>query len=230
MSRPFKIVFRIVLGIGVFLVIAVLALVGLVWQMSRPTAGPAIAAYALPQRALLVIDVQEDYTGPNARKPFRDGPTLVATSNRLLERSEALGLKVVFIRNEFSNPLAAALAGGLNAAGAPGTRMDARLFRAPGAVEFPKDRSDAFSNADLDAYLRKNEVKDVVVVGLDGAYCVNATVGGARNRGYGVTVISDGVATESSTALTELFEKYKAVGATVVSSAEYLQKAGPAGR
>jgi nicotinamidase/pyrazinamidase len=219
MKRALKI------GLAVVATLAVIAgaMLGFILYMSSPTQGLAIGTYEKPQRALLVVDIQEDYTGPHARNRFKDQERLIETTNRLLANADKLGLKVVYIRNEWSGFLMGLLSGGMNKPGAPGTQMDARLIRVPGGVELPKGRGDAFSNPELDAFLRDNQVNQLVVVGLDAAYCVKATTLGARNRGYRVTVVGDGVATESGTPLAVLYTAYTAAGANVVSSAELLR-------
>jgi hypothetical protein len=59
------------------------ALAAFVVWIGTPTRGVPIPAYANPWAAVLVIDIQEDYTGPQAKKRFRDGDRIVAASNAL---------------------------------------------------------------------------------------------------------------------------------------------------
>jgi len=189
------------------------------WSM-RPTMGPRIGNYPAPRAALLIIDIQEDYTGPQARKPFRGGDRIVGVSNALLAQAQAKGVVVVYIKNVIDNPIMSAIMGGLNAPGSPGTEMDRRLIKAPGARTFTKNRSDAFSTPELDAYLRENHVDQILITGLDGAYCVNATARGALNRGYKVTLFQDGIATESSKSIEKLAQGWREAGAQVTAGAE----------
>ncbi len=205
---------------GLFLLVA-----GVMWWAMSPTRGQRIDRYAAPRQALLVVDIQEDYTGPHARKPFRDGDRIVAAANRLIENADALGLETVYIRNEFANPVLRAMAGGMNAPGASGTAIDARIRQVPGAPTLAKHRSDAFSNPDLDAYLRRRQVDRLWIVGLDAAYCVKSTMQGALNRGYQVTVVTDGIATESSQSLEALGQGYSAAGATLATTESLLASA-----
>lgn len=196
-------------------VLLVLAVFAIIYRSMQPTTGPRIDAYAMPRTALLVVDIQEDYTGPQARRRFRDGERIVAATNALLAQASAKNVLVIHIENTIDNPLLALLTGGLNAPGAPGTAMDHRLMPVSGSRTFSKNRSDAFSNPELDAYLRAQQVSRLLIVGLDGAYCVNATTQGALNRGYKVTLYSDGIATESDTTLDDLARHWRALGAEV---------------
>ncbi len=204
-------------GSGLLLVIVLFALV--FWSM-RPTTGPRIGKYPAPRAALLIIDIQEDYTGPQAKKRFRDGDPIVRVSNALLAQAQAKGAVVVYIKNVFNNPIMSALTGGLNAPGSPGTEMDRRLIKISGATTFTKSRSDAFSTPELDAYLRENQVDQLLLTGLDGAYCVDATARGALNRGYRVTLFQDGIATESSKSIEKLAQGWREAGAQVKTGAE----------
>ena len=189
--------------------------------LGAPTAGPPIGVYAAPRTALLVVDIQEDYTGPSARKRFCDGDRIVAAANTLIAQAQARNALVVYVQNVFANPLLSRLMGGLNLPGAPGTAMDRRLKSVPGAPTFAKTRGDAFGNPALDEYLRQNQVDRLLLVGLDGAHCVNSTARGALNRGYRVVLLEDGIATESGKSIAELARRWRAAGATVLPRMEW---------
>lgn len=204
-------------GSGLLLVFVLFAL--LFWSM-RPTKGPKIGKYPSPRTALLIIDIQEDYTGPQAKKRFRDGDRIVGVSNALLAQAQAKGAVVVYIKNVIDNPIISTFTGGLNAPGASGTEMDRRLIKVADAMTFTKNRSDAFSTLELDAHLRENQVDQLLITGLDGAYCVNATARGALNRGYQVTLFQDGIATESSKSIEKLARGWREAGAQVKTGTE----------
>ncbi len=216
MKRSTKILCRTA-GSGLLLVCMLFALV--FWSM-RPTKGPRIEKYPAPRTALLIIDIQEDYTGPHAKKRYRDGDRIVRVSNALLAQAQAKGTVVVYIKNVVDNPIISAFTGGINAPGSPGTDMDLRLVKIPGAVTFTKNRSDAFSTRELDAYLREKHVDQLLLTGLDGAYCVNATARGALNRGYRVTLFQDGIATESVKSIETLAQGWREAGAQVKTGTE----------
>ena len=187
----------------------------LLYANTRPTTGPRIGSYAAPRTALIIIDIQEDYTGPLAKKRYRDGDRIVAASNALLNQARHKRMPVVYIENVIDNRLIGFFTGGINAPGAPGTATDRRLLQIPGAGTFTKNRADAFSNPELDAFLRRNQVDKVLLTGLDAAYCVNATTKGALNRGYKVTLFPDGIATESYKRIDRLIKEWREAGAEV---------------
>lgn len=52
------------------------------------------------KKALLVIDIQEDYTGLTAKPPFpyKDSERLIATVNKIIETAARKNLIIVYIQ------------------------------------------------------------------------------------------------------------------------------------
>lgn len=55
----------------------------------------------------------------------------------------------------------------------------------------------------------------VLITGLDGAICVSATAQGALNRGYKVTMLTEGIAIKSGNSLEKLSQRWREAGAEV---------------
>jgi nicotinamidase-related amidase len=147
--------------------------------------------------ALLVLDMQRDFLEDAGRLPVaRDQVAgLIASTNALIESAAASGALVVYILNAF--PRSAWLANlfrrGAAIEGSTGAELDPRVL-VRGSNRFTKTRGDAFSNRALEAYLRERGVERVIIVGVFANACVKATVRGALARGFGVTIVRDGVA------------------------------------
>ena len=203
-------------GIPAGALIGFLTLLFLVAPASGPTKGPKIEIYTSPRTALLVIDLQEDYTGPEAKQYYRDADKIISVTNELIVEAQSKGTLVVFIENTFANPIFRVIVGGLNAPGAPGTEMDRRLIRIPGTRTFVKQTSDAFSTPELEIFLRNNQVNHVLVAGLDGVACVDATARGALNRGYEVTMIPKAIAIHGQRPMAKLVQGWREAGAAVI--------------
>jgi nicotinamidase-related amidase len=183
------------------------------WSMA-PTSGRRIAEYQNPRKALLVVDVQEDFTGETApaSSPYKNSPVFLATVNEVIAKAANKDMLVVYIGQEFPNNFLYRIAGrGLTLRGKAGTRQDDRL-NLVSSYYFSKSRSDAFSNCQLEQFLIDNKVNEVYIVGLDAAFCVYKTALGALNRNYKVMVIIDAVTTFKKTRGEEIAGMYRRKG------------------
>lgn len=211
--------FSPLLMIGVLLlVLVVTALLYLLKSMFLATRGRNIAGYDKPQRALLVLDIQES---GSRRGQVLQMPTgtpfgrMLETVNRMIELFEASGQEIAYVRQVFANCFLQRLHGGRIVAGQL-QPVICRWVKVVNNNDFAKNRTDAFSNKELEQFLIAHQVSDLYLVGLDAAYCVYYTARGARNRGYRVTVISDAVM--SGKPLAPVLDKYRRAGIAVQSS------------
>ncbi|RFB81496.1 cysteine hydrolase family protein [Methylovirgula sp. 4M-Z18] len=58
---------------------------------------------------------------------------------------------------------------------------------------FVKRTSSGFASTDLDAYLRRERITDLVVTGAVAGFCVNSTVRAGADLGFNMTVVPDAV-------------------------------------
>ena len=139
--------------------------------------------------ALLVIDVQRNMF-EGTPSVYR-GVELLATLSALVARARAAGMPVIFVRN-------CGAVGDVDEPGTEGWELSPALPRLVGEPIVDKSSPDAFVETNLDALLRARGVRSVIVCGLQSEYCVQATCRGARERGYEVTLASDGHSTFDS--------------------------------
>jgi nicotinamidase-related amidase len=192
----------VLVGLGVVVVLlAALAFVGL-RSGAIGTHGERIPQYDRPGSAVIVVDVQEDFTTWSVgRLGFAAGAleSFFSVVNRVQAQARRQAIPIVHVRHQFEEILARLFArvfvGGRGIAGRPGTRLDPRLEAAASDVTFTKRKGDSFSNPGLDAFLRSRSVEHVVILGLDGVACVHATARGALDRGYRVSLVRDGILT-----------------------------------
>jgi nicotinamidase-related amidase len=207
---------RILLGLVALLGVAAAALALAVWNTVRATSGAHIEA-ARHGKALILIDLQEDYTGPHAQQSYREPERLISAANQLIEAAHAGGWPVYVARVAMPNDwFHALLTGGTALAGTRGAEFDARLARAQ-TVEIVKTKSDSFANPLLDTDLAAHQVGELFIAGLDAKFCVKKTIRGALNRGYKVNVVREGIATRHSTPLEAHIAEYEAGGAVMTS-------------
>jgi biuret amidohydrolase len=162
-------------------------------RLAAPTAGAPIDLAARPGRALIVIDVQEDFTRNTGKHAF-DAAQRDAVLKRIsadIAAARAAGDPVVFVRNVFRDwPVVLAMkltAGGMGTPGREGLRID-RALAVGDAPVFEKAVGDSFSNPDLEAWLAEHKIGYLSLTGLDACHCVQLTAKGALARGFRVAV------------------------------------------
>ncbi|WP_420335895.1 cysteine hydrolase [Roseibium sp.] len=189
--------------IGLFaVVLAVLVLYTfkIMRKIGTPTQGDRIDPGKRPNAALVVIDVQEDFTrstGANAFEPgYRDAA--IAEINRSVAAARVADTHVAFVKHVFRDKLAILImklvAKGAGTPGREGLRIDPALETADAPI-FEKSIGDTFSSAAFEAWLAANSVGRLTLVGLDSCHCVQLTAKGALARGYQVEIREPGTLT-----------------------------------
>ncbi|MBD8877993.1 cysteine hydrolase family protein [Roseibium polysiphoniae] len=169
-------------------------------KLGTPTRGVKIDVKTRRRSALVIIDIQEDFTrntGKNAFDP-EERKQVLARTNRLISKARQDGEDVIFVQNVFRDlPVILAMkiaSGGIGTPGRDGLRLDRELDVGSEPV-FEKSIGDTFSNKDFDAYLAEKGIGSLKLVGLDACHCVQLTAKGALQRGYEVEVIEPALLT-----------------------------------
>jgi nicotinamidase/pyrazinamidase len=204
--------------LAVIAAIALAASMMMLRSMFMATRGRKIATYPDPRKALVVLDIQEGYSGTNTRQPVTRPPTsgMLFTVNRLIDKAAESGMEVAYIRQVFSNNLFVRLHGGRR----QGRVVIDRRIKVINGNDFEKNRTDTFSSRQFEQFLIDSHVDELYLVGVDAAYCVYYTALGALNRGYKVTVIKDAVMSRKS--MPSVIERYRRKGIAVITSEELL--------
>jgi nicotinamidase/pyrazinamidase len=207
------------------LVVFAALLIGILVLVGGPTKGPKIPEYTGPRKALLVIDVQEDFTGRTAKAPFpyKNSKELITSINRFIEKASHQNYIVVYIRQEFDGfmgkMVSRIFSGGTAIRGNPGTGIDSRISIVNNNT-FPKPKGDAFSNPELGKFLAEHKVNELYLTGLDAQFCVFQTARGALNRGYRVNVVTDCIALRAEKKWDALMKKYERNGIILKKAVE----------
>jgi nicotinamidase-related amidase len=174
-----------------------------VWGMIRlqtPTKGPVIDRASRPGEALVVIDVQQDFTSEKTY-PADAVTAVLSRINALASDAERQGVPVLNVRHVFKGPyvnfLVRSISGGRGGDRSRGLGPDPRLQLAEEA-DFVKHSGDAFSNPAFGRWLDDHNIGRLVIAGLDGNACVKSTADGALNRGYQVEIIDTAVLAQSA--------------------------------
>lgn len=191
---------------------------------AAPTKGAPIVAYKAPATALVVIDIQKDMTEKNGKRPLNLAQTdsIIPIVNGLIKNAEAKKWIVVYITHEYRKGSALRLVTrDFLLEGMPGAEMDSRVAFI-NKNHFVKHRMDAFSNPEFDAFLRNNQVNQVLLTGMAAEECLDRTCRGALNRRYGVTMISNAIAGRSDGSRRKKIKDYENYGAKILQAKELL--------
>ena len=168
--------------------------------------------------ALLMIDLQIDFLSRRGRLPISAdhvGEVLCAANEAAVNAQER-GWPIAAIGNEFrkSAVLANLLRNFAAQRGSAGAKWDPR---APQQVEayFAKRSADAFSNPELDRWLRHKRVTSIHLCGVMAGACVAATAKAGLKLGYEVKLIERGIGAQSARSRLKALEQLLALGCTL---------------
>ena len=172
-------------------------------------------------KALLVIDIQEDYTGVNASKKtrYKTADELVVKVNKIIREYTRNDTDIIYIKQEFEGFIPVLLtklfSHGTAIKGRLGTEFDKRLNIVSKNC-FSKSMPSAFSNIEFKKYLKENKIEELYIVGLDGQFCVKETVKSAIKEKYCVNIINNAILFKNESKREEVFEKLKEIGANII--------------
>ena len=110
------------------------------------------------------------------------------------------------------------LSKGAAIAGSTGAELDPRLESSDSAKVIVKARPSAFSNPELEQYLRAHDVQELYVLGVFAEGCVRSTVVETVKLGYTVHIIANAVAANAAWKKRFALWAMKRVGAKIVPS------------
>ncbi|MBZ9848577.1 cysteine hydrolase [Mesorhizobium sp. CA14] len=138
-----------------------------------------------PRRALVVVDVQNDYDGGNLaiqHPPFTETVVNVA---RAMDAAAAAGIKIVVVKQM------APETSPIFAKGSHGGELHAEIARRGRDHYVEKTLPSAFTGTDLEDWLRANAIDTIAVVGYMTHNCDLSTIIHAVHMGFAVEFLSD---------------------------------------
>lgn len=144
-----------------------------------------------PNRALLIIDIQNDYFEGGAN-PLVGAQEASLNARRLLNAFREDSLLVIHIQHisfrkgsDFFIP------------NTKGVMIHENVLPLTHEKIINKSYPNSFHETELLSYLRINDVTDLVICGMMTHMCVDATARAAKDFGFNCTIISDACATKS---------------------------------
>lgn len=143
----------------------------------------------MPQRALLVIDLQNEYF-PTGKLPLVGIEAATANAARVIADARAHGVPVIHVRHEAAKADAPVFT-----PGTPNTQIHASVAPVEGEAVIVKHFPNSFRETPLKALLDELGVRELVIVGAMSHMCIDAGTRAAADLGYAVTVVHDACAT-----------------------------------
>jgi len=186
--------------------------------------GEPIPEYDSLKSALLVIDLQEASTGrmTETEEYSPESNQYIEKINQIIKHSTDKNITVIYICAITDNWLLNLLNARMKK-GTIGTRLDSRLIKVSDYLLY-KNKWDSFSNPELDAILKREQIGRLYIVGLDVNYCIKNTILAALNRGYEVFAIDDALRSGDQALREQAMQELMTKGVQIISSFEFLNQ------
>lgn len=145
----------------------------------------------MPDTALLIVDIQNDYF-PGGAMELEGADAAGSNAGKAIAQFRAKGAPVIHVRHLSTRPGATFFLPNTR-----GAEIHAAAKPESGETVIEKNFPNSFRNTPLQAELEKRAIKNLVVAGMMTHMCVDATVRHAADLGYKVTLIGDACATRA---------------------------------
>ena len=171
------------------------------------------------KKALLVIDLQENLLNPGSRMHVDSSSIepLCSHVNQMIKQYHQNGWPVLYVVNEWTNPILNWVTGNVVKKGAKGTGIDPRINRVNQTI-YTKSAGDALSNKDLLDFLKALGIRELTLTGIFSNACIKETVKSGLKKGFQVTVIEDAVGARNAKSQQHSLQYFRKRGAVVSRS------------
>ena len=138
-----------------------------------------------PRRALIVIDVQNDYVGGNLPIEFPPVELSLANIGKAMDAAKVGGVPVVVVQNILPEGAP------FMAKGTEGAELHAAVSSRGSDHHLLKNLPSAFAGTGLEDWLREHQVDTITIVGYMTHNCDLSTAVDALHAGFAVEVLSD---------------------------------------
>jgi nicotinamidase-related amidase len=147
----------------------------------------------MPQRALVVIDVQQGFSTYD-ESGERNNPECEANISMLIDEWRVRGLPIVFVRHDSKSETS------VLRTGQPGNNFKVVLKGEPDLLVTKSVNSAFYGTPDLDAWFRQNDISEIALCGIQTNMCCDVTARMAGNLGYDVWFVIDAMHTFAKSA------------------------------
>jgi nicotinamidase-related amidase len=145
----------------------------------------------MPDTALVVIDIQNDYFSGGAME-LEGAEAAGLNAGEAVRRFRERKLPIIHVRHLSVRPGATFFVPGTR-----GAEIHASVKPIGDETVVEKNFPNSFRNTNLEKYLKDSGVKNLVIAGMMTHMCVDASVRQAADLGYKVTLLADACATRA---------------------------------
>ena len=145
----------------------------------------------MPDTALVIIDIQNDYFAGGAME-LEGSDAAAQNASRVLKTFREKQLPVIHVRHTSVRPGSTFFLPGTK-----GAEIHASVAPVGGEAVIEKNFPNAFRNTGLKEMLEKQNIQNLVVAGMMTHMCVDASVRHAADQGFKVTLLGDACATRA---------------------------------
>ncbi len=158
---------------------------------------------------LLVIDMQKGLLDTNSSQHVESGmvDNLIRNVNDNITKARKMGMPIVYIRNEWSNPLINLFTKNVCKQGTKQVALDGRI-RVESNLVFVKSVPSTFSNKSFCKYVIDNKVGTIYIEGIMAQACVFATGKAGMKNNMRIVMLEDGIGSTSSKTKSKMLKKY----------------------
>jgi nicotinamidase-related amidase len=138
-----------------------------------------------PKRALIVIDIQNDYITGNFRIEYPPVESSLANIGKAMDAAKSAGVLVVAVQHVLP-PEAP-----IFAEGSEGVKLHPVVADRHHDYLSTKTLPSTFSDSGFEPWLKQNGIDTLTVIGYMSHNCVDATIREAMHRGYNVEFLPD---------------------------------------
>ncbi len=139
----------------------------------------------VPRRALVVIDVQNDYVGGNLPVEYPPVELSLAKIGKAMDAARGADVPIVVVHNVLPEGAP------IMAAGTHGAELHSTVTSRGWDHYVLKTLPSAFANTDLEAWLNEREIDTIAIVGYMTHNCDFSTAVQAVHAGFAVEFLSD---------------------------------------
>lgn len=149
-------------------------------------------------KALILIDFEEEWRNKKSDYYLGEFKNKIENAKRLLKTCRENGITIIFTRHIEPDPTPAFAKGTKN------IEIINELKPLPNEKIVEKNKISPFYKTDLEKYLKKNKIDELIVGGIMTNLCVRSTISEAYDRDFKLilskdTCVSDSVSTDKNT-------------------------------